>query len=181
MSKEPTTSEEFEMNERTPQKNKSLFNISVDYNQLMTEIEANEGVLTEEQSFELEITEKQLQSKSIAYLEVIKNKEAKNTLIDNEIKRLQAMKKVNNNITSRLKDNLLNAVKMFGEFEVGLQKFGTRKSSSIKVEDINSLPDEFKTKKLTESANKTELKSALKRGEIIKGVELVENLNLKIN
>tara|TARA_R110000782_G_scaffold128951_4_gene220500 strand:+ start:27 stop:515 length:489 start_codon:yes stop_codon:yes gene_type:complete len=159
----------------------SLFNISVNYNELINEIEANEGILTDEQSAELEITELQLQSKSIAYLEVIKGKESINTQIDEEIKRLQAMKKVNTNITSRLKENLLNAVIMFGGFEVGLTKFGTRKSQSISVDDINGLPSEFKTIKVTESADKKALKEAIKSGEVISGVELVDNLNLKIN
>ncbi len=159
----------------------SLYNITINYSELLNEIEQAEGVLSDEQITALEITEKQLQSKSIAYLEVIKTKEARNTLIDNEIKRLQAMKKTNNNITTRLKDNLLNAVKMFGAFEVGLNKFGTRKSQAVQVEDVNSLPQEFKTIKITESANKKKLKDAIKRGESIKGVELVDNLSLKIN
>jgi len=159
----------------------SLYNITINYNELLNEIEATEGVLTDEQIVSLEITEKELQSKSMAYLEVIKRKEAFNSQIDEEIKRLQSMKKTNNNIVSRLKENLLNAVKMFGNFEAGLTKFGTRKSQSITVEEVNSLPNEFKNVKITETANKTELKNAIKRGETIKGVELVENLNLKIN
>ena len=172
---------DFELNEITPVKKQSLFNLTVDYNELMNEIEANEGILTDEQIKELEITEKQLQSKSIAYLEVIRSKESINSQIDAEIKRLQAFKKVNTNIVTRLNDNLLNAVKMFGNFEVGLTKFGTRKSQQITVQDINTLPSEFKTVKITESANKTELKKAIKLGEVITGVELVDKLNLKIN
>ena len=163
------------------EKKQSLFNISINYNSLMNEIEAAEGILTDDQITALEITENQLQSKSIAYLEVIKGKEAFTTQIDEEIKRLTAMKKVNNNIVTRLKDNLLVAVKMFGDFEVGLTKFGTRKSQSITVEDVNTLPTEFKTIKVTESANKKELKDAIKRGETIEGVELTDNLSLKIN
>jgi len=160
---------------------KSLYNISIDYNELMNDIEDNEGVLTDEQITELEITENQLQSKSIAYLQVIRSKESFNSQIDDEIKRLTSIKKVNSNIVSRLNENLLNAVKMFGEFEVGLNKFGTRKSQSILVDDVNSLPKEFKTIKVTESANKAELKKAIKLGELIPGVELLDNLNLKIN
>lgn len=160
---------------------KSLFNIQKDYKELINEVEIAEGVLTDEQITALEINERELQSKSIAYLEVVRTKEAKNTLIDNEIKRLQQLKKVNTNVLNRLNENLLQAVNTFGNFEVGLTKFGTRKSSSIKVEDVNTLPAEYKTVKVTESANKTELKNAIKRGESIKGVELVENLNLKIN
>ena len=163
------------------EKKKSLFNISINYNELMHEIEANEGILTDEQIEALEITEKDLQSKSIAYLEVIKGKEAFVSQIDEEIKRLTALKKVNNNITARLKDNLLNAVKMFGGFEVGLTKFGTRKSQSISVEDVNSLPSEYKVVEITESADKKHLKEAIKSGESIPGVELNDNLSLKIN
>ena len=159
----------------------SLFNITINYNELMHEIEANEGILTEEQITALEITENQLQSKSIAYLEVIKGKEAITMQIDEEIKRLTAMKKTNNNITARLKDNLLNAVKMFGDFEVGLTKFGTRKSQSISVDDINTLPNEFKTIKVTESADKKALKEAIKSGDEVPGVQLLDNVNLKIN
>lgn len=160
---------------------KSLFNISINYNELMQGIEANEGILTDEQIEALEITEKDLQSKSIAYLEVIKGKESFVSQIDEEIKRLTALKKVNNNITARLKDNLLNAVKMFGGFEVGLTKFGTRKSQSISVEDVNLLPSEYKVVKVTESADKKLLKEAIKSGETISGVELNDNLSLKIN
>ena len=160
---------------------KTLFNISINYNELMQEIEAAEGILTEEQIEALEITEKDLQSKSIAYLEVIKGKESFITQIDEEIKRLTQLKKVNNNITTRLKDNLLMAVKTFGAFEVGLTKFGTRRSQSISVEDVNKLPSEFKVVKITESADKKALKEAIKSGEMIYGVELVNNLSLKIN
>ena len=181
MKKEPTTGMEFEREEIQPKKKQSLYNITVNYNELMNEIEENDGVLTEDQITALEITEKELQSKSIAYLSVIKGKDAINNQIDEEIKRLTAMKKTNNNITARLKDNLLNAVKMFGDFEVGLNKFSTRKSQSIVVEDVNSLPSLYKTIKVVETADKKACKDYIKAGGTIKGVELVDNLNLKIN
>jgi len=158
-------------------KKQSLYNITVDYNELMNQIEENEGVLTDEQITALEISEKDIQQKSIAYLEVIKTKEAVNGLIDDEIKRLQAMKKVNSNILSRLKDNLLNAVKVFGPFEVGLNKFGIRKSQSIQVEFINDLPKEYKIIKVTESADKKALKDAIKNGASIDGVEYLFRLS----
>ena len=89
-----------------------------------------EGELSEELEQALAINEAQLQSKSIAYLEFIQSKESFNTRIDDEIKRLQAMKKRNANLVSKLKNRLLDAVKLFGAFEVGLTKFGTRKSQN---------------------------------------------------
>jgi hypothetical protein len=131
----------------------------------------------------LVITKSEIQQKTIAYLEVIQSKESFNLLIDNEVKRLQGMKKTNNNVINRLKDNLLVAVKTFGNFSVGTQKFGTRKSSSIQVDPdkINSLPKEYKTIKVTEAPDKKALKEAINRGEEIDGVFLLESLNLKIN
>ena len=162
---------------------KSLYDITIDQKMLINEIEKMEGELTPEMEARLVITKSEIQQKTIAYLEVIQSKESFNLLIDNEVKRLQGMKKTNNNVINRLKDNLLVAVKTFGNFSVGTQKFGTRKSSSIQVDPdkINSLPKEYKTIKVTEAPDKKALKDALKRGEEIDGVSLLESLNLKIN
>ena len=48
--------------------------------------------------------------------------------IDNEIKRLQALKKRNNSLVDNLKNRLVGAIQMFGEFTVGTNTFGLRKS-----------------------------------------------------
>jgi hypothetical protein len=155
--------------------------IETEYLTLIAEIEERQGELTPELEKELIINETQLQSKSIAYLEVVSGKEALNIRIDDEIKRLQALKKSNNTLISNLKGRLLQAVKLYGAFEVGLTKFGTRKSQQVIVEDVNTLPSEFKTIKVTESANKAEIKKAIKAGEHITGCELLDVENLKIN
>ena len=158
----------------------TLYNIKEDYAVLMETIEENEGVLTDEQVEQLEINKEQLESKAVAYLEVIKKSEGFIALADDELKRLQAVKKRNKALVDTLKSNLLNAVQLFGDFQVGTLTFGTRKSEAVLVEDVNSLPAEFKTIKVTESANKADLKAAIKGGKEIDGVILQTNLNLKI-
>jgi len=162
---------------------KSLYEITIDQKILINEIEKMEGEITPEMEERLIITKSEIQHKTIAYLEVIQSKESFNSLIDNEIKRLQGMKKTNNNVVERLKDNLLIAVKTFGNYTIGTQKFGTRKSSSIQVDldKVNSLPKEYKTIKVTEAPDKKALKDALNRGEEIDGVSIINSLNLKIN
>ena len=162
---------------------KSLYDITIDQKRLINEIQEMEGEITPEMEERLVITKSEIQHKTIAYLEVIQSKESFNSLIDNEVKRLQQMKKTNNNVIDRLKDNLLIAVKTFGNYTIGTQKFGTRKSSSIQVdpEKVNSLPKEYKTIKVTEAPDKKALKEAINRGEEIDGVYLIETLNLKIN
>jgi len=159
----------------------SLYEITSKQQLLINEIESLEGEITPEIEQALIITENELQQKSIAYLEVIKQKESFNSLIDNEIKRLQQLKKINGNIIERLETNLLLAVRTFGAFTVGLQKFGTRKSSQVIVNDVNSLPEIFKVRKVTETADKMALKKAIESGQKIEGVYIQENLNLKIN
>jgi hypothetical protein len=159
----------------------TLYEITIEQKNLINEIEQMGGELTPETEQRLIINESQLQQKSIAYLEVIRAKESFNYLIDGEIKRLQQLKKINNNVIERLNDNLLLAVKTFGDFTVGTQKFGTRKSSQVIVEDVNDLPKEYKTIKVTEAADKVALKKAIQAGEEIKGVHIQENINLKIN
>ena len=160
----------------------SLYKINEKMLTLLNDIEANEGELTDEVISQLEITNDELQTKSESYLSVIKNRESLNTQIDEEVKRLQAMKKANNNLVLRLKNSLLNAVNIFGEFEVGLIKFGLRKSTTVEVTGIvNELPKEFKTVKVTEQPNKSEIKKSLQKGEQIEGCALITNYNLKIN
>lgn len=158
----------------------NLYDITTQQRLLIEEIESTEGELTPEIEQQLCITKEQLEQKSIAYLSVIANKEGFNDLIGNEIKRLQALKKRNDNIVDRLKENLLNAVKTFGEYQVGTHTFTTRKSSSVEVEDVNSLPKEFKVIKVTEQADKMALKKAIQEGHEIKGVSIQEHLNLLI-
>ena len=158
----------------------TLYNIENDYLTLISQIEEAEGVLTPELEEALTINETQLQGKSTAYLQVITTKEGINDAIDIEIKRLQAIKKRNGNLVTKLRSRLLEAVKLFGDIEVGFNKFTTRKSSSVQVDDINSLPSRFKTIKITETADKKAIKDAIKAGQEIEGCSIVENLNLKI-
>ena len=123
----------------------TLYNIEQEYLTLISEIESLDGELTPEIEEQLTINKEQLESKSIAYLQVIATKEDLNSAIDIEIKRLQALKKRNKGLVDNLKNRLLEAVNLFGAFEIGFNKFGTRKSSSVNVDDVNSLPTEYKT------------------------------------
>lgn len=161
---------------------KSLYNIVEEQRYTLSEIEAMAGELTPELEEQLTINAHQLESKSIAYLEVIKDREAYINNAKEEIKRLQAIVKVNDNLVNRLKNNLLTAVKTFGSFEVGFVKFGTRKSTTVEVSDdmINQLPKEYKTIKVTETPNKTAIKKALQQGVEIDGCRLIQNENLSI-
>jgi len=158
----------------------TLYQIKESYLSLMDEIEASEGILSEDQENALEINKSELDSKSIAYLEVIKSSKAFISTIDEEIKRLEALKKRNKSLISRLENSLIGAIELFGEFTVGTLTFGLRKSESVQVDDVNSLPTEFKNVKVTETAKKADLKVAINSGKEIDGVYIQTNFSLKI-
>ena len=159
---------------------KTLFDITNEALAIYEDLEVNGGELTTEIQEALTINEKELQSKGIAYVELIGSTESYVSRIDDEIKRLQAIKKRNNLLVDNLKNRLLDAQQTFGDFTLGFTTITTRKSESIEVEDINSLPASFKTVKVVETADKIALKKAIKDGKVIKGVTLVENVNLRI-
>ena len=158
----------------------TLYEIKQEYLELINQVEELEGELTPEIEIKLNINQNELQNKAIAYHSVILSKDSFNMQIDNEIKRLQALKKRNNSLVDNLKNRLVGAIQMFGEFTVGTNTFGLRKSERVEVEDVNQLPKEYKTIKVTEQANKTEIKKALKLGKQIENAYLVEQFNLKI-
>lgn len=161
-------------------KTETLYKISQDYRELIYKIELSDGLLSDETETALIINKNHLEIKALSYLEVIKVKKGRVSMAKERIKDVQSLIKREQRTIDILEDNLLSAVKLHGEFEADFVKFGTRKSSSISVEDVNSLPRKYKTIKIIETANKAELKRAIQSGEIIEGVELLENINLKI-
>ena len=160
--------------------NNTLYDIKQEYLELIQEVEEMEGELTPETEYRLNINQNELQTKAIAYHSVILSKDSFNMQIDSEIKRLQALKKKNNNVIENLKSRLIGAIQTFGDFTVGTNTFGLRKSERVEIEDVNLLPKEYKTIKVTEQANKVEIKKAFKLGKQIKNAYIVTQYNLKI-
>lgn len=160
----------------------NLFNITTEYKQLEAALIENEGELTEQLEQALQINQDQLQAKGISYGYVIKSIEAESDIIDAEIKRLTQLKKVRDNAAERLKTTLKQAMEMYGvlELKTPTLKISFRKSESVEIIDMDLLDEKYITKKTTEMPNKTEIKEALKRGEVIEGAELRTNNNLQI-
>jgi len=182
---EATNGIDFEIQERQkkkfkePKKKNTLFNIQNDYSEMMRVIEEAEGEITEEMAEALEINERELEAKGVGYLEIIKQKEAFNIIVSEEIKRLQGLKRINDNSIDRLKNSLLNAVKTFGEFTIGTLTFKTRKSSSLIIENEELIPKKYKTQIITTKIDKAQIKKDLKN-EDIPSAYIMENFNLMI-
>lgn len=158
----------------------NLFNIQQQYLSLAEQL--SEGEFTSELEQALIINETELKEKAVNYGFVIRGYEYNNTCIDNEIKRLQELKKRNTNVVNRLENAISEAMKLYGieKVESPTLKLSFRKSESVEIVNEAQLAAPFKTLKTTCTPNKTLIKEAIKNGEVVEGAILVTNLNLQI-
>ena len=141
---------------------------------------------TEELTPELEealiINQDQLQAKAVNYAKVIANYQAESDAIDQEIKRLKAMKDSREKKIEWLKESVKKAMLVSGieKVESPLFKLAVRRSEAVEVDLVEALPNAFQNVKNVVTADKVAIKEAIKRGENVIGARLVENFNLQI-
>jgi hypothetical protein len=158
----------------------NLYEITREAQELAFLLETDE--LTPELEAALHINQFQLQEKAGNYAKVIANIQSDSDAIDQEIKRLKAMKESKDRAITRLKDALREAmlVSAIDKIESPLFKLLLRRSESVEVDIVETLPAEFINIKNVVTADKVAIKEAIKRGENITGARLIENFNLQI-
>ena len=159
---------------------KSLYNIEAEYLEITNQLE--DGELTPELETALAINESQLQGKAVAYAYVIKESEDTVSVIDQEIKRLQGIKKTEVNKSKRLKETISNAMELYGITEIKTEtlKLNFRRSEGV-VGASSNLADEFLTiVPEVFKPNLVAIKAALKEDRLVDGYVIEERFNLQI-
>ena len=154
---------------------KTLLNIRQEYTNILQEIEQNEGELTPEIEQALAINSQELSEKSLAYVEFIGNLTTQNNRIDEEIKRLQQLKRKNTQLLEFLQKGLVQAVNEFGAIRTGTFSIGVRQSDECIIEDSDKIPEKFKTVKMEVQVDKLAVKKAIKSGEQVPGAHIQGN------
>jgi hypothetical protein len=159
---------------------KSLYNITAEALNLASALE--EGEITPELENSLIINQTELQDKAINYASVIRTVEIDVSAIDEELKRLQAIKKAKNNVIDRMKESVDNAMGFYGIEKISTPtlNLSLRKSESIEIINESQLADNYKSEKITYSPDKTRIKNAIKEGIEVDGAVLVIKFNLQI-
>ena len=129
--------------EEQKQLNKSLYELELEFYELMLLIEDNEGEITEEVEKKLAINIEELEYKVKGYSFFINKMKAEKIAISEEIQRLRKLADSKDKFIDRLKRSLVNATKLYGTIgksgnhvlELDTIRLYTRKSSSIEVED----------------------------------------------
>lgn len=160
----------------------NLFNIQQEYIHLSQQLIESGGELTPELELALEINQQNLSVKAENYAHVIRTMDYECDIIDAEIKRLQGLKQGRVKAAERLKGMVSDAMQLTGtkELKFATVKLSFRKSESVEVENVNTLPAQFKKVEVSESAKKAEIKEALKKGEQIPGCQIVTKEHLQI-
>lgn len=159
---------------------KSMYKIQDDYINILSQVEAGEGELTPDLEKDLKINEEEKEAKALAYIQFIEEEGVFIERVKKEINRLKEIQKRSQNLVDRLKENLVNSVSLFGEYNTGFYSVNTRTSKSVNILEESSIPDVYKTKYETLKVDKGAIKKAIESGESVYGAEVVESKNISI-
>jgi len=159
----------------------NIYQIQQDYLSITNELIENGGELSPELETALTINKSELQQKAVAYIYVVKSLESDISTIDEEIKRLQALKSSRSKTIDKLKETVKNAMNLFGveEIKTATLKINFRKSESVEVDD-SIISDDYCNFKTVRTPDKAAIKNAIKSGEEIYGAVLNVNQNIQI-
>lgn len=137
----------------------------------------------DEETFEdtLQAIEEPLQEKAINVAKLILTWDDDISTLDNEIKRLQALKKSIVSRQNRTKEYLLFCLNKAGIKKVNDVKYPLtiRNYSKVDIKEFEKLPEEYLRYKEPE-ANKTLIKQALKNNIHVPGAEIIDTQTIKI-
>ena len=143
----------------------------------------SEGELTTEVNDMLVINQELLQKKAIDYGFVIKSFESDVSIIDEEIKRLNAIKSIRNNGIDRMKSALLHAMQVYQIEKIQSPTMNLSiRNNPESVDLINEylIPKEFIKEKVTVSIDKVSIKKALQNGDEVPGALLTRTKSIQI-
>ena len=164
----------------------NLYTITQDFNDLLDMLNQAQEEGNQEQisliESGLEITQDNFKDKATNYVKFIRSEEAGVTSIDDEIKRLTALKKSKLSKIDNLESRLSNSMQSIGfdKFDLGLFKLSFRKSTSVEVLDVEQLPEGFKRVKTTIDADKIAIKKAIESGKEVLGATIKSSVSLQI-
>lgn len=173
---------------------KTLFQLSADMSAIEDALWENGGELTPELEQALTETEQSISAKIDGYNAVIRSFASQESVLDAEIKRLTALKKIAENAQKRLKSHICDTMGMFGieKLEGAYCKISRARSSRVetndeqltaayrgKVDELNAdLPPYISVEM---KVSKTALKEFQKEEGILPaGAEIVESYSLRI-
>ncbi|QEO57594.1 siphovirus Gp157 family protein [Francisella marina] len=146
----------------------------LDLDDMVANTETGEVISKEQYNELLDKLQMDKQEKIKNILLYIKSLEADSLAIQQEIKRLQNLKKTKDNLVERLKDYVLENVSQGDKFDFGIIKLSVPAGiEKVVIDDDAQIPKDLG--KIEFVPNKTLIKKALKAGQDILGARLVND------
>ena len=160
----------------------TLYGITAELNAILTQLEELGGEITPELEQALAINEGNFAAKSEDYGHAILNLKGMAAAAKAEKERLAALQKFYENTCNRLDNALKTAMVATGhdKVETPTMRLSLRHTTATEVDDLDPVPQEYKTTKVEVVADKTAIKKAIQSGEAVPGAHLVENVSLQI-
>lgn len=158
----------------------TLYKITDEYRCLMAALEADEGELTPEMEQALEINDQQMVEKAGGYARLILYYTQYAAAAKAEKLRVAALQQKAEKAVERLKARLAEAMTVFekDKIETDNLKLSLRRSESVVIDDIESLPAECIV--ITKAADKTAVKDFIKAHGACPGAHVESKKNLQI-
>jgi hypothetical protein len=162
--------------------NLNIYQIEKEYLELANQLIESGGECSPELELQLTINQEQLEQKARGYGFVVKQMESDVSIIDAEIERLKGLKKTREKTIERLETTVSNAMQLYqiNKLETPTLKISFRKSESVEIDNEADIPAQFLKEKTTYTIDKTAIKEAIKKGEVVIGARLQVNQNIQI-
>lgn len=160
----------------------SLYDIGARYATLLDRMESAEGDEALDVLDELAMMDDELEVKAENYIRIIKTKEAEADGFDKEAKRLTARKQAAENVAKRLKQAMLDAMKLAGKTELptSIGKWKVQANPvSCDVLDINKVPQEWHIKCDDKIDKAGLIKHYKMTGELVDGCEFKQTEGIR--
>ncbi len=159
----------------------NIYQIQQEYLSITDQLIESGGELSPEIEQALAINKAEIENKARNYGYVVKSLENDVDAIDEEIKRLNALKLARNKTIDVLKTTVKDAMQLYGieEIKTSTLKLSFRKSESVEVnQDIIS--ESYCNQKIVLTPDKARIKEAIKNGVCVTGANIIINYNLQI-
>lgn len=159
----------------------TLYEITQNMKQLNNYLD-NEDLDEETYNNTLSIIKTELSNKSTSLIHVIKNIESDEIAIENEIKRLKAIKDRKRKNLESLKEYIKTCMEQMNltKIETPLGNFSLRKSESVNIINPVKIPAQYLNTVVEYKPDKVKIKEDIKNGIEVEGAEIVTNNNLNI-
>lgn len=153
------------------------------YEQLMNSVDEDTGEIDPVVYKALDVKKEEFEAKAINVATVVRMFTARKAEVKAEIARLQGIDKQMERVIDSLTGSLSDSCLRLGYAKIdGLHaKISFRKSEQTIIDNLDELPDDYKTCEIKYSANKTKIKDAIKSGQVVAGahLETVQNIQIR--